>query len=212
MATKLAVGIVPSEDAEATELRRWFSEASDIRGDARVAEEVLAFIETAGAKTVVMTDGIIGCPHEEGIDYEGDTCVCPFWAGGTVGVASAYTSRKCRQPGEASGEDDEQSPRRIEVCTFETVRRRCRIRELEDYLTGGRVLRGPFRPVLGTTRSCHSGFFITRSAVRSTASGAVNGSHALLLRHAIVLLHAFDSRAPVLAHAAHIERDLGILF
>jgi hypothetical protein len=76
-----AVGIVPSEDAEATELRRWFSQGVDIRGDARVAEEVLAFIEAVGAKTV-MTDGIIGCPHEEGIDYEGATCpVCPFWAG-----------------------------------------------------------------------------------------------------------------------------------
>jgi hypothetical protein len=25
---------------------------------------------------------IIGCPHEEGIDYEGATCpACPFWAG-----------------------------------------------------------------------------------------------------------------------------------
>ena len=36
----------------------------------------------ARAKSVVMTDRIIGCPHEEGIDYEGDTCpVCPFWAG-----------------------------------------------------------------------------------------------------------------------------------
>src|SRR6476661_5048287 len=75
MATKLAVGIVPSEDAEATELRRWrwLSQGADIRGDTRVAEEVLAFIETAGAKTVVMTDGIIGCPHEEGIDYHGAT-------------------------------------------------------------------------------------------------------------------------------------------
>ena len=68
MATKLAVGIVPSEDAEATGLRRWFSQGADIRGDTRVAEEVLAFIEMTGAKTVVMTDGIIGCPHEEGID------------------------------------------------------------------------------------------------------------------------------------------------
>jgi hypothetical protein len=43
---------------------------------------VLAFITEAGAKSVVMTDRIIGCPHEEGIDYEGSTCpVCPFWAG-----------------------------------------------------------------------------------------------------------------------------------
>ncbi len=81
-ATKLAVGIVPSEGAEATELRRWFSKETDIRNDTAVAEEVLAFIETNGAKTVVMSDGIIGCPHEEGIDYEGATCpACSFWAG-----------------------------------------------------------------------------------------------------------------------------------
>jgi hypothetical protein len=33
-ATKLAVGIVPAEDAEATDLRRWFSEGADIRNDA----------------------------------------------------------------------------------------------------------------------------------------------------------------------------------
>jgi len=81
-ATKLAVGIVPTEDADVTDLRRWFSEETDIRNDAGVAEEVLAFIDAAGAKSVVMTDRIIGCPHEQGIDYEGPTCpTCPFWAG-----------------------------------------------------------------------------------------------------------------------------------
>jgi hypothetical protein len=57
-------------------------EQTDIRDDTGVAEEVLAFITEAGAKSVVMTDRIIGCPHEEGIDYEGATCpACPFWAG-----------------------------------------------------------------------------------------------------------------------------------
>lgn len=82
-ASKLSVGIVPAEGAEVTDLRRWFSEAeADIRDDSRVAEEVLAFIEAAGAKSVVMPNRIIGCPHEEGIDYEGSTCpACPFWAG-----------------------------------------------------------------------------------------------------------------------------------
>ena len=72
-----------AEDAEATDLRRWFSEEqTDICDDIRVTEEVLAFITEAGAKSVVMTDRIIGCHHEEGIDYEGATCpVCPFWAG-----------------------------------------------------------------------------------------------------------------------------------
>ena len=87
MATKLTVGIVPAEDAEATDLRRWLSkDQTDIRDDIPVAEEVLAFITEAGVKSVVMTERIIGCPHEEGIDYEGATegatCpVCPFWAG-----------------------------------------------------------------------------------------------------------------------------------
>jgi len=73
---------VPAEDAEATDLRRWFSEGADIRNDAGVAEEVLAFIDAAGARSIVITDRIIGCPYEEGIDYQGPTCPsCPFWAG-----------------------------------------------------------------------------------------------------------------------------------
>src|ERR1700730_217268 len=67
--TKLTVGIVPAEDAEATDLQRWFSkEQTDIRDDIRVTEEVLSFVAEAGAKSIVMTDRIIGCPHEEGID------------------------------------------------------------------------------------------------------------------------------------------------
>jgi hypothetical protein len=81
-ATKLTVGIFPAENVEVTDLRRWFSEGADIRNDAGVAEEVLAFIEAAGVMSIVMTERIIGCPHEEGIDYEGPTCPsCPFWAG-----------------------------------------------------------------------------------------------------------------------------------
>jgi hypothetical protein len=72
MATKLAVGIVPAEDAEVTHLRRWFSEGADIRRDAGVAEEVLALLEA----------DTIGCPHEEGIHYETPACpACPFWVG-----------------------------------------------------------------------------------------------------------------------------------
>jgi hypothetical protein len=39
MATKLTVGILPGEDAEATDLRRWPSkDQTDIRDDIRVAE------------------------------------------------------------------------------------------------------------------------------------------------------------------------------
>jgi len=51
--------------------------------DQGVYAEVLEFIKNAETKTVVMADRIIGCPHEEGIDYpKGASCpLCPFWEG-----------------------------------------------------------------------------------------------------------------------------------
>jgi len=80
-ATKVSVGIVPAEGAEVTAMERWFSEQLDVRNDPAILEKVIAFIRDSGAKSVVMTDRIIGCPHEEGTDYEGEVCPkCPFWA------------------------------------------------------------------------------------------------------------------------------------
>jgi hypothetical protein len=79
-ATKVAVGIVPSEHAEVSELRDWTVDRGDVRANPGIAREVLEFIERHQARSVVMADGIIGCPHEEGIDYEGEWCpVCEFW-------------------------------------------------------------------------------------------------------------------------------------
>jgi hypothetical protein len=44
---------------------------------------VLSFLEAEGVRSVVMADGLLGCPHEEGIDYPtGKSCPqCPYWAG-----------------------------------------------------------------------------------------------------------------------------------
>jgi hypothetical protein len=81
-ATKLAVGIVLDTDQEPVELRRWFIDGADIREDPDTAEELLAFIDQFGVRSVIMVDRIIGCPHEEGVDYEGPACPhCPYWAG-----------------------------------------------------------------------------------------------------------------------------------
>ena len=81
-ASKVAVGIVPAEDAEPEALERWSAEDADVRRDSAIGEEILIFIRQHGAKSVVMPDRIIGCPHEEGTDYpEGQVCPqCPFWA------------------------------------------------------------------------------------------------------------------------------------
>ncbi len=81
-ATKVAVGIVPSENADVEELRDWKVDHGDVRTDPGIALEILEYIEKHGALSVVMTDGIIGCPHQEGVDYEGAWCpVCEFWHG-----------------------------------------------------------------------------------------------------------------------------------
>ena len=44
-ATKITVGIVPSENAEVEELRDWKVNRGDIRGDPGIAREILEFIE-----------------------------------------------------------------------------------------------------------------------------------------------------------------------
>lgn len=80
-ASKVAVGIIAGENEEPLALERWFSEDIDVRSDQEIGEAILEFIERYEVKTIAMTNGIIGCPHEEGVDYEGATCpMCPFWA------------------------------------------------------------------------------------------------------------------------------------
>ncbi len=81
-ASKVAVGIVAAPDTEPIVLKRWFAEDGDLRTNPAVASEILRFLGVHGARSVVMSDGIIGCPHEEGTDYpDGQVCPqCPFWA------------------------------------------------------------------------------------------------------------------------------------
>jgi hypothetical protein len=81
-ASKLVVGIVPREHAYPDQMKKWYSD-DDVMKEYHIFGEILEFIRANGAKSVVMTDGIIGCPHEEGIDYpDGESCpLCPFWQG-----------------------------------------------------------------------------------------------------------------------------------
>src|SRR5215813_9574319 len=71
-ATKVTVCIVPFEKAEVKELRDWKVDCCDIRVDSGIYQEILEFIEQHRVLSVEMTEGIIGCPPQEGIDYEGE--------------------------------------------------------------------------------------------------------------------------------------------
>jgi hypothetical protein len=70
-ATKVAVGFVPAENADVGDMRDWELADGDVRNDPAIAQEILEFMERHGVLSVVMSGAIMGCPHEEGIDYEG---------------------------------------------------------------------------------------------------------------------------------------------
>jgi hypothetical protein len=64
-------------------LRKWYWDGElDLRMDPRVGREVTRFFDEHGVRRVATTQGLAGCPHEEGIDYpDGEACPqCPFWA------------------------------------------------------------------------------------------------------------------------------------
>ena len=81
-ASKVVVGIVVSEKEEVAELRKWFADTTDVRQDQAINEQILEYLDQHNTHRVAMVDRIIGCPHEEGIDYpDGEICPqCPYWA------------------------------------------------------------------------------------------------------------------------------------
>ncbi|ESQ87475.1 hypothetical protein ABAC460_19300 [Asticcacaulis sp. AC460] len=82
-ASKVSVSIMAEPDSEPEDMRRWFSDTGDVRKDSSVIVEIVDFLHENDVHSVAMVDRLIGCPHEEGIDYpEGEECPsCTYWAG-----------------------------------------------------------------------------------------------------------------------------------
>ncbi|MCY2952548.1 MAG: SEC-C metal-binding domain-containing protein [Planctomycetota bacterium] len=78
--TKIVAGVIKSKGAEPI-LERFVG--TNVYGNPKVAEQVKVFFAKHKVGNVVMTDGILGCPHEEGEDFpDGEECpFCPFWRG-----------------------------------------------------------------------------------------------------------------------------------
>jgi hypothetical protein len=81
-ASKVVVTIVPSKGAEPTHQTSFTADAGDLREDPLVGDLVMTFVEKHEAASVFVAEEILGCSHEEGVDYpEGGICpACPFWA------------------------------------------------------------------------------------------------------------------------------------
>jgi hypothetical protein len=78
--TKIAAGVILHDGAEAI-IQRWV--ATDVTTNPKVQQELKDFFLQHGVKSVAMSEGNMGCPHEEGLDFpQGEDCpFCPFWKG-----------------------------------------------------------------------------------------------------------------------------------
>jgi len=78
--TKIVAGVISEEGAEPI-IERWV--ATDVTTSPKVRKEIDAFFAKHGVTRVVMSEGNMGCPHEEGKDFPvgGDCPFCPWWKG-----------------------------------------------------------------------------------------------------------------------------------
>jgi hypothetical protein len=79
-ASKVVCSIFKHEGAAPEPMRKWHTNV-EARKSEKILAELIQFFEENEAKSIAMLDQIIGCPHEEGIDYPGgEPCPeCPFW-------------------------------------------------------------------------------------------------------------------------------------
>jgi hypothetical protein len=78
--TKIAAGVILHDGAEPI-MKRWV--ATDVTTSPKVQQELQDFFLQHWVKQVAMSQGNLGCPHEEGEDFpHGEDCpFCPFWKG-----------------------------------------------------------------------------------------------------------------------------------
>lgn len=120
-ATRVVVSIVPGKGEEPTHQVSFAGDAPDLREDPWVGEKVMAFVEKHEAASVVVAEEVLGCPHEEGVDYPaGGACAaCPFWSekdrwaatkerlGAAKGELLTRAVAEASAGGETTGSDEE---------------------------------------------------------------------------------------------------------
>jgi len=76
--TRIIASVVNAPNAK-PQFRYW--QEPDVCTSPQVAAEIGEFFKLNSIQDVVMTEGVIGCPHDEGIDYPEDG-ICPdclYW-------------------------------------------------------------------------------------------------------------------------------------
>jgi hypothetical protein len=77
--TKIVAVVILSSESDPI-LRSW--DGNDVSTNGEVVFEISNYFNKFQVNEVVMTEGVVGCPHEEGVDYPaGEACpYCPYWS------------------------------------------------------------------------------------------------------------------------------------
>jgi hypothetical protein len=80
-ATKVVAAIFQRPQDRPSAMRRWLFNGIDVREDPGITREIVEWVKSHGVTHSTIAEEIMGCPHEEGIDYPaGETCpLCVFW-------------------------------------------------------------------------------------------------------------------------------------
>jgi hypothetical protein len=82
-ATKVVAAIFLRPQNRPSAMKRWMFNGVDVREDPTITREIVEWVKAHGVTHSTIAEEIMGCPHEEGIDYpQGETCpLCVFWQG-----------------------------------------------------------------------------------------------------------------------------------
>ena len=95
LATKLVASVFPTERIELNARRKWTTDQGDIRENSAIRDELSAFLKDHHVAHAVVTEEIVGCPHEEGIDYPtGSVCPCARFGQIILSLRSELPLRK----------------------------------------------------------------------------------------------------------------------
>jgi hypothetical protein len=78
--TKIVAAVI-KRDRDEPILQRWVG--NKVKENPKVQRQIQEFFQKHFVKSVVASEGNMGCPHEEGEDFPvGEDCpFCPFWKG-----------------------------------------------------------------------------------------------------------------------------------
>lgn len=81
-ASKAQVSIFNEEDQGSPVVRTWAKDEGDLRDDLKFLQELVQLLKEQNVERIAMTNEIVGCPHEEGVDFpNGFPCPeCHYWA------------------------------------------------------------------------------------------------------------------------------------